>query len=609
MSTRIEDYALIGDCKSAALVGRDGSIDWLCMPRFDSGACFAALLGTPENGRWRLAPTAEAVAVRRNYRGDTLILETEFELADGSRAALIDFMPPALHEGRVDLIRIVEGRRGVVPMQVEAAFRFDYGRIVPWVRKRDYGLSAVAGPDAIQLRTPVAMRGENFTTVGQFRVAAGERIPFTLTWHPSHLPESTTRHPIKALEETEAYWGQWAARLVCDSEWRAPVIRSLITLKALTYSPTGGIVAAPTTSLPEAIGGVRNWDYRFCWLRDATFTLYAMLSSGYTEEAKQWREWLLRSIAGDPSQIQIMYGIAGERRLTELEAPWLPGFEQSRPVRLGNAAHDQFQLDVYGEIMDVFHAARKHGIDSGEDAWRVGMALVDFVEQHWRDPDEGIWEVRGPRRLFTHSKVMAWVAIDRAVKAVEHHGLSGPIDRWRALRDEIHADVCRNGFNLGLNAFVQYYGAETLDASLLMIPLVGFLPASDPRVAGTVAAIQRDLLVDGLVMRYATGSAIGVDGLPPGEGAFLPCTFWLADNLAMMGRYAEARAIFERLVGLCNDVGLLAEEYDPRARRQLGNFPQAFTHVFLINTANNLTLAQGPAHQRSDHQSGRQSGV
>jgi len=604
MTMRIEDYALIGNTRTAALVGRDGSIDWLCMPRFDSGACFAALLGTPEHGRWLLAPAAEAVAVRRTYRGDTLILETEFELADGSRAALIDFMPPALHDDRVDLVRIVEGRRGIVPMSMQAAFRFDYGRIVPWVRKRDYGLSAVGGPDTLQLRTSVAMRGENFTSVAQFQVAAGERIPFTLTWHPSHLPESATRHPIRALEETEAYWRQWAARLICDSEWRAAVIRSLITLKALTYSPTGGIVAAPTTSLPEAIGGVRNWDYRYCWLRDATFTLYAMLTSGYTAEATEWREWLLRSIAGDPSQIQIMYGIAGERRLTELEAPWLPGFEQSRPVRLGNAAHDQFQLDVYGEIMDVFHTARQHGLDPGEDAWRVGLALVEFVEQHWRDPDEGIWEVRGPRRNFTHSKVMAWVAIDRAVKAVQHHGLSGPIDRWRALRDEIHADVCRNGFNPALNSFVQYYGAATLDAALLMIPLVGFLPASDPRVIGTVAAIQKDLLVDGLVMRYASGSATGVDGLPPGEGAFLPCTFWLADNLAIMGRYAEARAIFERLVGLCNDVGLLAEEYDPRARRQLGNFPQAFTHVFLINTAHNLTRAQGPAHLRSDRQSG-----
>jgi GH15 family glucan-1,4-alpha-glucosidase len=488
-----------------------------------------------------------------------------------------------------------------VPMRMEAAFRFDYGRIVPWVRRRSYGLSAVAGPDALQLRTSIAMRGENFKTVAQFRVAEGERIPFTLTYYPSHLPESGTRHPIKSLAETEAYWLWWSARMRDGGEWHAQIVRSLITLKALTYSPTGGIVAAPTTSLPEAIGGVRNWDYRYCWLRDATFTLYAMLISGYNEEATAWREWLLRSIAGDPRQIQIMYGIAGERRLTEFETPWLPGYENSTPVRIGNAAHEQFQLDVYGEIVDVFHAAEKHGQDHGEGAGRIVRALVEFVENHWRDPDEGIWEVRGPRRQFTHSKVMAWVAIDRAVKGVQHHRLDGPVDRWRALRDEIHADVCSNGFDVAQNSFVQYYGAKTLDASVLMIPLVGFLPASDPRIAGTVAAIQKNLMVDGLVMRYRSDADGMIDGLPPGEGVFLPCTFWLADNLAMMGRYAEARALFERLVGLCNDVGLLAEEYDPRARRQLGNFPQAFTHVFLVNTAHNLTRAAGPAHQRSTH--------
>ena len=597
-SIPIEDYALIGNTHTAALVGRHGSIDWLCMPRFDSGACFAALLGTPDNGRWLLAPAAEAKTVRRKYRGDTLVLETEFELAGGERVALIDFMPICEHDGRIDLIRIVEGRSGVVPMRMEAVFRFDYGRIVPWVRRREYGLSAVAGPDALQLRTPVPMRGENLKTVASFRVTEGERIPFTLTWYPSHLPESGTRHPLKSLHDTEEYWRQWSARCHDGGQWRPQVIRSLITLKALTYSPTGGIVAAPTTSLPEWIGSVRNWDYRYCWLRDATFTLYALLSSGYSDEATAWCAWLLRAIAGQPAQTQIMYGIAGERRLTEFEAPWLPGYENSRPVRIGNAAHDQFQLDVYGEILDVFHTAQRYGFNLGDDAWRVARVLMNFVEQHWRDPDEGIWEVRGPRRHFTHSKVMAWVAADRAVKAVERYGHEGPVDQWRALRDTIHADVCRNAFSIDLNAFVQYYGANTLDASVLMMPLVGFLPAHDPRIVGTVEAVQRDLMDEGLVRRYSTDNP-GVDGLPPGEGAFLPCTFWLADNLAMMGRYDEARAIFERLLGLCNDVGLLSEEYDPRAKRQLGNFPQAFTHVFLINTAHNLSHAQGPAHERA----------
>jgi len=598
MTMRIEDYALIGNTQTAALVGRDGSVDWLCMPRFDSGACFAALLGTPENGRWLITPDAEVVAVRRQYRGDTLVLETEFELAGGARVALIDFMPICERDGRIDLIRIVEGRRGTVPVRMEAVFRFDYGRIVPWVRSRDYGLSAVAGPDALQLRTPVPMHGENMKTLAAFKVAEGDRIPFTLTWYPSHLPESAARDDLKLLDETEQYWRQWSARCQDGNQWRPHVIRSLITLKALTFSPTGGIVAAPTTSLPEWIGSVRNWDYRYCWLRDATFTLYALLSSGYNEEATAWCEWLLRAVAGQPDQIQIMYGLAGERRLTEFEAPWLPGYENSVPVRLGNAAHDQFQLDVYGEIFDVFHVARRYGFNPGDDAWNVARVLMDFVEQHWFEPDEGIWEVRGPRRHFTHSKVMAWVAADRAVKAVERYSREGPVDRWRSLRDAIHADVCRHGFNAERNAFVQYYGGTTLDASVLMIPLVGFLPATDPRIAGTVEAIQRDLMDEGLVRRYSTNIP-GVDGLPPGEGAFLPCTFWLADNLAMMGRYDDARAIFERLVGLCNDVGLLSEEYDPRGKRQLGNFPQAFTHVFLINTAHNLSRAEGPAKERA----------
>ena len=598
MSLRIEDYALIGNTHTAALVGRDGSVDWLCMPRFDSGACFAALLGTPGNGRWLLAPAAEVKTVRRKYRGDTLVLETEFELAGGERVAIIDFMPICESGGRIDLIRIVEGRRGTVPMQMEAIFRFDYGRIIPWVRRRDYGLSAVAGPDALQLRTPVQMRGEDFTTVARFSIPEGESIPFALTWQPSHLPEASRRDPVKALEETEEYWRKWSARCHDGGEWRPQIIRSLITLKALTYSPTGGIVAAPTTSLPEWIGSVRNWDYRYCWLRDATFTLYAMLVSGYTEEAAAFRGWLLRAIAGQPGQMQIMYGLAGERRLTEFEATWLPGYENSHPVRIGNAAHDQFQLDVYGEILDVFHTVQRYGFNPGDDAWKVVQVLIEFVENHWHEPDEGIWEVRGPRRQFTHSKVMAWVAVDRAVKAVERYGHEGPVDRWRTLRDVIHADICHNGFSADRNAFVQYYGADTLDASVLMMTLVGFLPAADPRIVSTVEAIQRDLMDEGLVRRYATETP-GVDGLPPGEGAFLPCTFWLADNLAMMGRYSEARAIFERLIGLCNDVGLLSEEYDPHGKRQLGNFPQAFTHVFLINTAHNLSRAEGPAHERA----------
>jgi GH15 family glucan-1,4-alpha-glucosidase len=603
MGLRIEDYALIGNTNTAALVGRDGSIDWLCMPRFDSPAFFAAILGAPDNGRWLIAPAAEGAKSTRHYRQDTLVLETEFELPGGDRVALIDFMPIAEHDGRIDLFRIVQGRRGRVPMHMEAIFRFDYGRIVPWVRRREYGLSAIAGPDALQLRTPVKMHGENFKSVADFTIAEGDTIPFTLTWYQSHLKESGHRHPIKALQDTEQWWREWTGRCHFSGRWREPVARSLITLKALTYSPTGGIVAAPTTSLPEEIGGERNWDYRFCWLRDATFTLYALLSSGYIDEAHEWREWLLRAVAGQPHELQTMYSIMGDRRLTELELPWLHGYEHSRPVRIGNAAHSQFQLDVYGEVMDAFHAVRCHGVSIGEDAWRVQTLLMDFLESQWSQPDEGIWEVRGPRRQFTHSKVMAWVGADRAVKAIERYGLKGPIERWRSLRATIHADVCRRAFNQQRNAFMQYYGADTLDAAVLLIPLVGFLPPTDPRVVGTLEAIQRELSVDGLIQRYTTETRTGdkgeVDGLRGGEGAFLPCTFWLADNLVMMGRHSEARDIFERLLVLRNDVGLLAEEYDPREKRQLGNFPQAFTHVFLVNTAQNLTRSEGPANVRA----------
>jgi GH15 family glucan-1,4-alpha-glucosidase len=597
MGLSIEDYAIIGNTYSAALVGRNGSIDWLCVPRFDSPACFAALLGTEQNGRWLIRPDHKGAVSRRHYRGDTLVLETEFELPGGECVAIIDFMPISEHDGRVDLFRLVEGRRGSIPMRMEVIFRFDFGRIVPWVRKRPYGLSAVAGADAIELRSSVHMRGENFTTVADFTVSAGETVPFTLTWYPSHLPESGTRHPQRALQETQRWWEAWSARCTASGEWRDAIIRSLITLKALTYSPTGGIIAAPTTSLPECLGGVRNWDYRFCWLRDATFTLFALLSSGYTDEACQWRDWLLRAIAGQPHELQIMYSIMGDRRLTEMEVDWLPGYQGSRPVRIGNAAHSQFQLDVYGEVFDAFDIAERHGVAAGEDAWRVQRLLMDFLESQWPQPDEGIWEIRGPRRQFTHSKVMAWVGADRAVKAIERSGLPGPLDRWRGLRAAIHADVCRHAFNSRLNAFVQYYGADTLDAATLLIPLVGFLAPDDARVIGTLEAIRCELSADGFIKRYSTED--GVDGLPAGEGVFLPCTFWFVDNLVMMGRYGEAREIFERVVRLRNDVGLLAEEYDPHTGRQLGNFPQAFTHVFLINTALNLTRSQGPAHVRA----------
>lgn len=597
MGSRIEDYALIGNTHTAALVARDGSIDWLCMPRFDSGACFAALLGGPEHGRWLIAPEGETVAVRRRYLDSTLILETEFETKDGV-AAVVDFMPIAEDRERVDLIRIVRGVRGNPRMRVDLALRFDYGRTIPWVTSHDFGLRAIAGPNAVRVRTSARLTGKDFTTVGSFSVPEGQTVPFSLTWYPSHEPEPGTRHPMRMLAQTEEFWREWSARCTVEGPWRDAVLRSLITLKALTYQRTGGIVAAPTTSLPESIGGARNWDYRYCWLRDATLSLYALLISGYTEEAIAWREWLVRAVAGHPQDTRIMYGLAGERMLQEFEIDWLPGYENSRPVRVGNGAHDQLQLDVYGEVMDSMHVAMKYGIAPQGDAWRVQTALMEFLETGWRQADSGIWEVRGPRRDFTHSKVMAWVAADRAVKAIERFGAAGPVERWRAMRDEIHRDVCTRGFNTSRNAFVQYYGSNVLDASLLMIPLVGFLPPGDPRVTATVAAIQRELVHDGLVSRYQTES--GVDGLPPGEGAFLACTFWLADNFALTGRYREAREIFERLLALRNDLGLLAEEYDPALGRQVGNFPQAFTHVCLVNTANNLTLAeQAPCAHRA----------
>jgi GH15 family glucan-1,4-alpha-glucosidase len=595
MAAPIEDYALIGDTHTAGLVSRDGSIDWLCLPRFDSPACFAALLGDRSNGRWRLAPAGGVREVRRRYQGDTLVLETEWHTEDGV-VRVVDCMPP--RQSDPDVARVVEGIRGRVPMRMELTIRFDYGSIVPWVRHIGGALHAIAGPDSVWLRTPVAVRGENWTSLADFTVAEGERVPFMLTWHASHRPAPRRIDPVRALGDTEAWWGEWASRVEYQGGWQDAVIRSLLTLKALTYAPTGGIVAAPTTSLPEQVGGVRNWDYRYCWLRDATFTLSALMLAGLADEAKAWREWLLRAVAGQPRQMQILYGVAGERRITEQELDWLAGYQGSRPVRIGNAAVNQFQLDVYGEVMDTLHLGRHIGLESDETAWDFQRALLEFLESNWREPDEGIWEIRGPRRHFTHSKVMAWVALDRAIKAVELLGHHGPVDRWRGIRRELHDEVCREGYDSERDTFVQYYGADHLDASLLLIPLVGFLPPDDPRVKGTVAAIQRELMVDGLVQRYPPEGSPSVDGLPPGEGTFLACTFWLADNLALMGRRDEALAIFERLLALRNDVGLLAEQFDPASGRQLGNFPQAFSHVALVNTANYLSEGATPAWSR-----------
>jgi GH15 family glucan-1,4-alpha-glucosidase len=593
VSAAIEDYALIGDTETAALVRRDGSIDWLCLPRFDSAACFAALLGGDEHGHWSLAPAAAVVRTSRCYRGATLVLETEHETADGT-VAVLDFMIP--RNGAPDLVRIVEGRTGEVAMRTEIVIRFDYGASVPWVRRRDMGIVAIAGPDLLRLTTSVPLRGRDFRTVGEFVVRAGERVAFELAWSPSHLDPPPSLDPFAALEQTEAWWESWAAQAQLAGPHRELSLRSLIVLKALTYAPSGGIVAAPTTSLPEHIGGVRNWDYRYCWLRDSTFTLYAFLQSGFREEAKAWRDWLVRAVAGRPDQARIMYGIAGERRLPELELPWLPGYEGSRPVRIGNAAADQLQLDVYGEVMDTLHLARRLGLQSDHAAWRVQRGLAKFVEGAWREPDEGIWEIRGPRRHFTFSKIMAWVALDRAVKSIEQYDLIGPLDRWRAARDAIHADVCENGYDAKKGAFVQSYGDTRLDASLLLLPALGFLPPDDPRIQGTIAAIERELVEDGLVLRYRAEPE--VDGLPAGEGTFLACSFWLVDAYAMCGRHADAHALFERLVALANDVGLLAEEYDPKAKRLLGNFPQALSHIALVNSARNLSELTGPSQDR-----------
>jgi GH15 family glucan-1,4-alpha-glucosidase len=597
MAERIEDYGLLSDLQTAALVGRTGSIDWLSFPRFDSSSCFGALLGGRENGRWLIAPCDAGPATTRRYREDTLILESEWQMPDG-RVRVIDFMPPRGNDP--DVIRIIEGLEGSVQMRTELIIRFDYGSVIPWVRRLDVRtLAALGGPDGLVLRTPIQLEPEDMSHSAEFTVRAGDRVPFALTWHASHLEIPRPVDAEQALVDTEAFWHDWIGGCRYDGEYRDAVRRSLIVLKGLTYRPTGGIVAAPTTSLPERIGGERNWDYRYCWLRDATFTLYALLNAGFTTEARQWRDWLLRAVGGDPEKAQILYGLGGQRRVTEQELDWLPGYAGSRPVRIGNAAHEQFQLDVYGEVMDVLHQARVHGLDPDDHAWSFQRNLLEYLESAWDRPDEGIWEVRGPRRHFVHSKVLAWVGFDRAVQSVEQWGLEGPVERWRRVRQEIHDEVCSEGFNRELNSFTQSYGSTELDASTLLIPILGFLPAGDPRVVGTVGAIQRELMEEGFVQRYKTRESNAVDGLSGHEGAFLPCSFWLVDALVMMGRRDEGKELFERLLDVQNDVGLLAEEYDPRERRQLGNFPQAFTHVGLVNSAYNLSHHPGPAHQRA----------
>ncbi|WP_225848533.1 glycoside hydrolase family 15 protein [Streptomyces sp. HPF1205] len=588
MAGRIEDYALIGDLQTAALVGRDGSIDWLCLPRFDSAACFAALLGDADNGHWRLAPLNGTRCTERSYRGDTLVLDTYWETPTG-RVRVTDFMPQ--RDRAPDVVRIVEGLGGEVAMRGELALRFDYGAVVPWMRRTDHHRVAIAGPDSVWLRSepPVPTTGRDMRTYCDFTVAAGEKVAFVLTWHPSHEKRPRRVEPYQALEQSLRDWQEWSARLDYDGPWRPAVLRSLITLKALTYAPSGGIAAAATTSLPEEIGGVRNWDYRFCWLRDAALTLNALIACGYLDEARSWRDWLLRAVAGDPADLQIMYGIAGERRLPEYEVPWLKGYEGSAPVRVGNAAAGQLQLDVYGEVLDSLFLARERGLNDEAHAWNLQRSLMDFLETKWREPDEGLWEVRGPRRHFVHSKVMAWVAADRAVRTLEANPkLRGDLARWRSMRARVHAEVCEKGYDAERNTFTQYYGSRELDAATLLIPQVGFLPPSDRRVLGTVEAVRRELDLGGFVRRYTPDSG-SVDGLPGGEGAFLACSFWLAEALHTTGREGEAAELFEKLLTLRNDVGLLSEEWDPVAGRQLGNFPQAFSHIGLVNTA--LTLA------------------
>ena len=587
--TKIEDYAFLSDTQTGALVSRDGCVDWLCLPRFDSGACFASLLGNTENGHWRFFPEEEVQTTRRRYRGDTLILETELETKDGA-VRLIDFMPP--RGENPDIIRIIEGLRGEVQMHMELVIRFDYGQVIPWVRKRKEagGLEAIAGPDGLILRTPVETSGEDLTTVAEFTVAKGDRVPFVLTWFASHLDPPKKVNADHALRDTEMFWAKWTKQFKRENRWRDAVMRSLIVLKGLTYAPTGGLVVALTTSLPERIGGVRNWDYRYCWLRDAALILLVLMRAGYRDEAESWRQWLLRAIAGSPAQMQTIYGVRGERRLDEHEIPWLPGYENSRPVRIGNAASNQFQLDVYGEVLAAMWQADRAGIKMTEPDWALMIELVKFLESHWQKPDEGIWEVRGGPQHFTHSKMMAWLAFDRAIKLVEDCGCAASENhhRWHKIRDQIRAEVCERGYNTKKKAFTQVYGSDALDASLLTMPLVGFLPATDERVRNTVEAIERELMEDGLVLRYRPQEC-DVDGLPGREGVFLPCSFWLAMCWHLIGRKKEARELFERLLDLRNDLGLLSEEYDPRAQRQLGNFPQAFSHVALVGCARLLS--------------------
>jgi GH15 family glucan-1,4-alpha-glucosidase len=597
--SRIEDYGLIGDCETAALVGRDGSIDWLSWPAFDSDACFAGLLGTRENGRWLIAPAGEVVRTSRRYWDNTLILETRFETESGI-AAVIDFMPPRGEAS--DVVRLVRGIEGKVTMRMELVIRFGFGADVPWVKRTEDGaLLAICGPDMTVLRTPVETCGKDMTTVAEFEVSEGEAIPFVLTYGPSHLPLPEPINPAQALQDTEDFWTEWCSRCTYDGESRDLVMRSLITLKALTYAPTGGIVAAPTTSLPEKLGGARNWDYRFCWLRDATFTLLALMNSGYTEEASAWHDWLLRAVAGSPGNMQIMYGIKGERRLLEWEAGWLPGYEGAQPVRVGNAAHAQLQLDVYGELIDAFYQSRLAELKLDQESWALARTIVDHVGDVWDQPDHGIWERRGERKHYVFSKVMTWVAIDRAIKGAERFGYDAPLRRWCALRDTIHRDVCEKGFDIGQNTFVESYGSPLLDASILLLPSVGFLPASDPRIRGTLEAIERHMMRDGFVLRHDPREIS--DEIQPIEGAFLACSLWLADAYVLAGEIDKAQTLFDRVVGVANDLGLLAEEFDPGVGRQTGNFPQALTHIALINTAHNLSEARHakdkPAMQRS----------
>ncbi|WFU83194.1 glycoside hydrolase family 15 protein [Bradyrhizobium sp. CIAT3101] len=600
MSEKIEDYALIGDCETAALVGRNGSIDWLCWPAFDSDACFAAILGTHKNGRWLIAPGGDVTTISRRYLGDTLILETRFETGSGT-VALIDFMPP---RGKAsDIVRLVRGLTGTVKMRMELVIRFGFGVDIPWVRRcEDRSLLAVAGQDMTVLRTPVETRGEDLTTVSDFEVKAGETVPFVLTYGPSHLDPPAPIDPEIALQETETFWKDWSSRSTHDGEYRDLIMRSLITLKALTFGPTGGIVAAPTTSLPEKLGGARNWDYRFCWLRDATFTLLALMNSGYTEEASAWHNWLLRAAAGSPANMQIMYGIWGQRRLLEWEAGWLAGYEGAQPVRVGNAAHAQLQLDVYGELIDAFHQSRMAKLKLDDEAnWALECAVLQHLAEVWDQPDHGIWERRGQPRHYVFSKVMTWVAFDRGIKSAETFGFKAPLLHWRALREAIHRDVCNRGFDAEANAFVESYGSKLLDASVLLLPAVGFLPAGDPRVRGTIAAVEKHMMRDGFVLRHDPREVS--EEKQPIEGAFLACTLWLADACVLAGDLDKAQMLFDRVVGIANDVGLLAEEYDSIARRQTGNFPQALTHIALINTAHNLSAArhasEKPAMQRS----------